>query len=112
MYPKNQMALKELRDAGTRQIWNRYTSYLKEPQMQGIMQGFRVIGSGTKLGMDYPVTAYRFGDAVDLDSFLDYIPASSGERQAVELLMKKRRLSLAEAKEKYPDWYAKRVVKK
>ena len=112
MYPKNQMALKELKYAVTRQIWNRYTSYIKEPQMQGIMQGFRVIGSGTKLGMDYPVTAYRFGDAVDLDSFLDYIPASSGERQAVSALMKKSRLSLDEAKEKYPDWYEKRVVNK
>lgn len=112
MYPKNQMALKELKYALTRQIWNRYTSYIKEPQMQGIMQGFRVIGSGTKLGMDYPVTAYRFGDAVELESFLDHIPSSSGERQAVSALMKKSRLSLVEAKEKYPDWYEKRVVNK
>ena len=26
--------------------------------------------------------------------------------------MKKSRLSLAEAKEKYPDWYERRIVKK
>ncbi|MGL5254155.1 MAG: hypothetical protein ACRC9L_03995 [Brevinema sp.] len=112
MYPKNQMALKSLKYALTRQIWNRYTSYIREPQMQGIMQGFRVVGSGTKLGMGYPVTAYRFGDAVDLESLLAYIPDSNGEQQAVSAIMQKSRVSLAEAKEKYPDWYEKRVVNK
>ena len=72
MYPHNQKCLKELKYSLTRQIWNRYTSTIKEPQMQGILQGFRVVGSGSKLG----------------------------------------RLSLAEAKEKYPDWYERRIVKK
>ena len=69
MYPHNQKCLKELKYSLTRQIWNRYTSTIKEPQMQGILQGFRVVGSGSKLG-------------------------------------------LAEAKEKYPDWYERRIVKK
>ena len=76
MYPHNQKCLKELKYSLTRQIWNRYTSTIKEPQMQGILQGFRVVGSGSKLGM------------------------------------RKSRLSLAEAKEKYPDWYERRIVKK
>ena len=35
--------------------------------MQGVLQGFRVVGSGSKLGRDYPVVAYRFGGAVELD---------------------------------------------
>lgn len=112
MYPQNQKILKEMKYALTRQIWNRFTSSIKEPQLQGILQGFRVVGSGSKLGREYPVVAFRFGDAVELEKLLDYIPESSGERQYIQELMKKSRLSLAEAKEKYPDWYERRIVKK
>lgn len=112
MYPQNQKILKEMKYALTRQIWNRFTSSIKEPQLQGILQGFRVVGSGSKLGRKYPVVAFRFGDAVEMEKLLDYIPESSGERQYIQELMKKSRLSLVEAKEKYPDWYERRIVKK
>ena len=112
MYPQNQKTLKELKYALTRQIWNRFTSSIREPQMQGILQGFRVVGSGSKLGRDYPVVAFRFGDAVELEGLLDYIPDSNGEQQRIQALMRKSRLSLAEAKAKYPDWYERRIVKK
>lgn len=57
--------------------------------MQGVLQGFRVVGSGSKLGRDYPVVAYRFGGAVELEKLLDYIPASNGERQHLQALMKR-----------------------
>ena len=97
MYPHNQRCLKELKYSLTRQIWNRYTSTIKEPQIQGILQGFRVVGSGSKLGREYPVTAYRFGGPVELERLLDYIPDSNGEQQRIEGLMRKSRLPLAEA---------------
>ena len=80
--------------------------------MQGILQGFRVVGSGTKLGRGYPVTAYRLGGRVTLERLLEFIPDSNGERQYLVGLMRKGRLSLAEAKEQYPDWYERRIVKK
>ena len=112
MYPYNQKCLKELKYALTRQIWNRYTSTIKEPQMQGILQGFRVVGSGSKLDREYPVTAYRFGGEVTLEELLEFIPDSNGEQQYLVGLMRKGRLSLAEAKEKCPDWYERRIVKK
>ena len=80
--------------------------------MQGILQGFRVVGSGSKLGREYPVTAYRLGGRVTLEKLLEFIPDSNGEQQWLEGLMRKSRLSLAEAKEKYPDWYERRIVKK
>ena len=38
--------------------------------MQGVLQGFRVVGTGTKLGKDYPVVAYRYGGAVELEKLL------------------------------------------
>ena len=111
MYPQNQHYLKELKYSLTRQIWNRFTSSIKQPQMQGLMQGFRVVGSGTKLGPGYPVVAFRLGDRVELDDLLEYIPASNGERQKLQGIMRKTSMPLAEAKEKYPEWYERRVVK-
>jgi len=111
MYPQNQHYLKELKYSLTRQIWNRFTSTIKQPQMQGIMQGFRVVGSWSKLGKGYPVTAYRLGDRVELDDLLEYIPASNGERQKLQGILRKTTMPMAEAKEKYPDWYERRIVK-
>ena len=110
MYPQNQKYVKELKYALIRQIWNRYTSTIKEPQMQGIMQGFRVVGSGSKLGRDFPVVAFRFGGRVDMDSLLQFIPDSNGERQQIQKIMKKK-MSLDEVKEKYPDWYERRIAR-
>ena len=60
----------------------------------------------------YPVTAYRLGGRVTLEELLEFIPDSNGEQQQLLGLMRKGRLSLAEAKEKYPDWYERRIVKK
>ena len=111
MYPQNQHYLKELKYSLTRQIWNRYTSSIKQPQMQGLMQGFRVVGSGTKLGKGYPVVAFQLGGRVELDDLLEYIPASNGERQKLQGILKKSSMPLAVAKEKYPDWYERRIVK-
>ena len=99
MYPHNQKCLKELKYSLTRQIWNRYTSTIKEPQMQGILQGFRVVGSGSKLGREYPVTAYRLGGRVTLEKLLEFIPDSNGEQQQLLGLMRKGRLSMAETRE-------------
>ena len=112
MYPQNQLYMKELKYSLTRQIWNRYTSVIKEPQMQGIMQGFRVVGTCTKLGKDYPVTAYQNGDRISLEELISFVPDSNGEQQKIKNIMMKSRLSIEEAKEKYPEWYEKRIVKK
>ena len=54
---------------------------------------------------------WRIGTAA-LWKLLDYIPDSKGEQQRIQALMRKSRLSLAEAKERYPDWYEHRIVKK
>ena len=58
------------------------------------------------------MTAYRLGGRVTLERLLEFIPDSNGEQQYLVGLMRKGRLSLAEAKEKYPDWYERRIVKK
>ena len=112
MYPKNQLYLKELKYALTRQIWNRFTSTIEQPQMQGVMQGFRIVGSGSKLGRDYPVVAYRFGDRVDLNDLIEFVPDSNGEQQRIQGIMQKVGLTLEEAQKKYPEWYERRIVQK
>jgi len=113
MYPQIQKIMNEIKYSLTRRIWNRFTSNIKEPQIQGVLQGFRVVGSGTKLGTDYPVVAYRYGKRVSLKYLMSYIPATNGELQRIEGLLKKMResdLTLEKAKEKYPDWYERRIV--
>lgn len=109
MLPHIQSCLKELKYALTRQIWNRYTSTRKDVEVQGVLQGFRMIGSPSKLGREFPVTAYRVGERVNLDYLVDFVPETSGERQRIFDALESK-LTLDEAKEKYPDWYQRRVV--
>lgn len=111
MYPQNQKFLKELKYVLTRRIWNRFTSKIEEPQVQGVLQGFRVVGSGTKLGIDYPVVAYRYGKPVSIEYLLQYVPDTNGDLQRVTGILEKGTLSIEEAKKKYPDWYERRVVR-
>lgn len=87
------------------------TSTIKKSQMQGIMQDFRVISSGSKLGQEFPVVAFRYGGRVRLEDLMVFIPDTNRERQKVQGIMMKSRLSLDAAKEKYPDWYDRRVVR-
>ena len=68
MYPYNQKCLKDLKYALLRRIWNNYTSTKKSPQMQGVLQGFRVVRSPSKTGRDFPVRASRLDGADDLQS--------------------------------------------
>lgn len=110
MYPQNQKFLKELKYGLTRRVWNGYTSTLEVPQMQSIMQGFRVVGSCSKLGSDFPVTAYQYGDKVTLDYLIDSLPYEA-DRARVRSILHKGTLSLEQAKQKYPDWYERRIVK-
>ena len=56
------------------------------------------------------VRGFRLGGPVELAQLLDYIPDSNGERQLLEGLMRKSRLSLDEAKEKYCLLYTSRCV--
>ena len=111
MYPQNQRFLKELKYSLTRRIWNRFTSNIKEPQIQGVLQGFRVVGSGTKLGADYPVVAYRYGKTVSIEYLLQYVPDTNGDFQRVTGMLERGSLSIEEAKKKYPDWYERRIVR-
>lgn len=109
MLPHIQACLKELKYALTRQIWNRYTSYRKDIEVQGILQGFRMIGSPSKLGRDFPVRAFQYGGRVDLDYLVAFVPETSGERERIFKALQSS-CTLEDAKEKWPDWYQRRVI--
>jgi len=109
LLPHIQACLKELKYALTRQIWNRYTSTRKDVEVQGILQGFRMVGSQSKLGTEYPVVAFGYGGRVGLDYLMEFVPELSGEREKIFGALESR-LTLEEAKKKYPEWYQRRIV--
>lgn len=109
MLPHIQACLKELKYALTRQIWNRYTSTRKDVEVQGILQGFRMVGSPSKMGKEYPVRAFRLGDRVNLDYLLDFVPELSGERERIFGALESK-VTLQEAEKRWPEWYQRRVV--
>ena len=99
--------LNRLKEGLTNMVWNRYTSVIKteERQFQGIFQGFRMPGSQSKLGNRYPVVAFRLGRKRMLQYLNDFV---SKDYQLKE--WDDYRLTLEEAKEKYPEWYERRIV--
>lgn len=109
LYPNIKTQVKELKYALTRRLWNRYTSTVEDPQYQGINQSFRVPGSRTKPDAAIPrCVAYRVNphpaSIGELNAFVEEPSRVDAGRRYRET-----RMSAAEAREKYPDWY-ERVV--
>ncbi len=96
-------------------IWNETSSMCPdEPDHGAITQAFRMVGSESKLGKDYPVTAYRIRDERwtigELYAWTceRYTPMKEIDmpqlRDPIEVYRQKHPLTLEEAKKKYPDW--------
>lgn len=98
--------LKKMKFELTERLWNIYTSDLKEKQFQGIFQGFRMVGSPSKFGKEYRIKAYKSGDKIDMDFMNSYVRP---ETQIIDLNYKPN-LTLEQAKEKYPEWYDRKIV--
>ena len=100
--------LADLKYGLTKIVWNRYTSEIdpEKRQFQGIFQGFRMPGTQSKLGKRYPVVAFRFSNKVSIDTLNKYV-----EPQYRIQDLEESRLPLDQAKELYPEWYERRVVK-
>ena len=109
LYPNIKLQLKELKYALIQKMWNRYTTKNWEKvQYQGINQGFRVIGGKTKIE-GVLVRAFRLNThPYCLEQLNQYIPED--KRIDESKLWKESKMTLAEAKKKYPEWYDKRVV--
>lgn len=123
LYPKVYETLTNIKKALTRLIWNKASSRTGEDnqvQIQPIIQPFRVPGSHTKHGD--VVTAWHNADAPlhtieELNRFaskptLKYLNSGVSQEEAQALdkgSYSTNRLTLARAKELYPEWYQRRI---
>lgn len=112
LFPNLKLQLKDLKYALTKKLWNQYTSMSEEPQYQGINQGFRVLGGKTKDdAIDSKVRVFRLNEhPTNLDQLCEFVPDEF--RVDEDKLFKESKLTLAEAKKKYPEWYEKVVIKR
>ena len=101
--------LNKLKKGLTDKVWNQYTSTEKNKQYQNIFQGFRVVGSQTKLGAEYLVKAFKTGYKIDVNSLNEFV---KDEFEFSYDEQRKNRLTLEAAKEKYPEWYQSKIVEK
>lgn len=88
-------------------IWQGYITKLEDNvQFESLFQGFRVVGTITKRGTR--ARAFLTGRKVSMDYLNEFVE----NEYKVSDINYKSKLSLAAAKEKYPEWYEKRIVKK
>ena len=105
MFRENQAELRKLKAQLIKQIWTDYTSYdTSTIETLGVVQGFRMVGSRSKLG-SYNVIAHRTGGCVTVDYLNGFVMP---EHRAN--IKEKHGLTLHEAKARYPDWYQRVVV--
>lgn len=107
MYPYLMEQMTTLKHALIECVWNAYTSTIptEKRQYQSIVQGYRAVGSCTKLGKDYKVTAFRTGVKRTLQYLMDWAN-DSGRVDYDEF----KHTTLDEAREKWPEWFQWRVV--
>lgn len=101
--------LQEYKRELTRLIWHDTIVDIKsvhDIQQEGIFQGFRMPGTVTKSGGR--AVAFKTGDRVSID----YLNSFVRDQYKVTHFAYKSDLRLADAAEKYPDWYDRRVVRK
>lgn len=114
LFPSVTQPLEKLKNRLTRQIWNQYVTKLyeeKSVQYEPIWQPFRIVGGITK---DFKKTghrsrAWRTGKPVSLEQLNRYVPEEY--RMPKNAIQYKSEMSLEEAKEKYPGWYERRILK-
>ena len=115
LYHNLEDTLSELKEAFIRRLWND-TSSLKPdaPDITGIYQGFRCVGSQSKLGNEYPVRAFKLSEnRYTLEDIKASIPDCKIDLSVLykkPLPENKKTIPIEKAKELYPQWYQERIV--
>lgn len=100
VWPNVCEALCVFRNALTRRCWNQYVTDLSDvPQLESVVQGFRMVGSMAKDG-EQVVRAFRVGDRVSMDCMNRFVPEDA--RVPGEVL--RARHTAEEARELWPEW--------
>lgn len=110
LFPNIKLQLKNMKYELTDKLWNGYTSEIKKKQFQGLNQGFRIIGGKTKA--DAPIqTTQAFllnTHPYSLEQLNEYIVNPIDTTK----LFKETKMTLAQARKKWPEWYERVVVNK
>lgn len=98
--------LTNLKNDLTRKIWNGYVTDLNDKvQYQSIFQGFRLVGGVTKSGSR--TKAYKTGEKVTVEYLNEFVFDSKNK---VKEFTYKSSLTLEEARNKFPEWYERRII--
>lgn len=101
--------LQNLKRDLTKKIWNGYVTTLSESiQYESLFQGFRMCG-GVAKQKGKRTRVFEIGGKVSIEYLNEFV---IDDRNKVTEYTYKSRLPLSQAKEKYPEWYEKRVVNK
>lgn len=106
MYTRIAKQLQRLKHELTRLIWNEGLVNIQDDrdiQQEGIYQGFRMPGTITKDGNR--ARAFLTGEKVTLEYLNGFVP----QKDRVTDFEYKSKLTLSEAKAKYPEWYEARI---
>lgn len=100
MWPNVCEALAAFRDALTKRLWNKYVTDLSdEPQLEGVVQAFRMVGSLSKSG-DQVIRAFRTGGRVSMEYLNGFVP--DGAR--VDPALWHASHTMEEARALWPEW--------
>lgn len=109
LYPNIKLQLKQLKYDLTFRMWEYgETSQYKAIQYQSINQGFRMVGS-VNSKYDVVIKAFKIGDRVSLE-YLNKYCCDEKNRVDINKPFAPTKITRAEAKEKYPDWYQRVVI--
>lgn len=108
LYPNIKLQLKSLKYDLTFRLWEyKGTSQVEAIQYQSINQSFRMVGSiNDKYGTQ--IVAFRTGEPVTLDYMNAY--AKPQNRVDINKPFRPSKMTRAEAKEAYPEWYQRVIV--
>lgn len=107
LFPNIVKELEKLKRRLTWQAWTQGATTLSDNvQYESLFQGFRMVGTITKSGDRTRAFRYGSGEKVTVEYLNFFVPE---EYQARNFTYKSE-LTLKEAKEKYPEWYDKRIL--
>lgn len=112
LYPNVAKELEKLKRRMTWQIWTQGASERSDDiEYESLFQGFRMVGTTAKKDRTKRGTkaiAYRFGDKVTIE----YLNKSVPPEHRFNVYELHNKWTLEEAKNKFPQWYDRRIVKK
>ena len=117
LYEENRKLLNKMKFGLSNVIWNFGTSTDFYTQHQGILQGFRMPGTLTKFGEiihSYHLIGSPMHTLQDLNQFLSKYKLTDKEIEKLtsEYTYNPTNVTREEAKRRWPDWYASRVLGK